>query len=235
MIVCKNLSKIAGEHRILENITFSTGTGDLVGILGPNGAGKTTTMRILSSYIKPSGGFATVGGFDVVKEAAKVRSIIGVLPENPPLYGELTVRQYVTFMGQLRGLSGKTLGIEVENTISRCRLSERTDSPCGVLSKGLRQKVGLAAALIGDPKVLFLDEPTSGLDPREITEIRALIRELKEGRTILFSSHILSEVRELCDLVVMFVGGRTVLDGKISDLCKEDSLENLFLNALSHD
>lgn len=232
MIVCQGLNKVIAGSRILEDVTFSSTTGDLVGILGPNGAGKTTTMRILSSYIPPSGGTATVGGFDVVKEAEKVRSIIGVLPESPPLYAELSVAHYIKFIGQLRRLAGKELSIAVDRTIERCRLSERRDSACGTLSKGLRQKVGLAAAIIGDPKILLLDEPTSGLDPHEITEIRALIRELKEGRTILFSSHILSEVNELCDQVVMFVGGKTVLQGRIADLCQETSLEELFLNAL---
>lgn len=233
MISCEKVSKNISGTSILEEVSFTAELGELVGILGPNGAGKTTTMRILSTYLAPSSGRVSLGGFDVVKEAEEVRKLIGILPESPPLYDELSVEQYVSFVGRLRGLSGKELRGDLDSILERCRLIEKRKVACGSLSKGFRQKVGLAAAIIGDPKILLLDEPTSGLDPREITEIRTLIRELKEGRTILFSSHILSEISEMCDRVVMFVRGRTVLEGTLSDLTAETSLEKLFLNALS--
>jgi len=233
MISCEKVSKNISGTSILEEVSFTAELGELVGILGPNGAGKTTTMRILSTYLAPSSGRVTLGGFDVVKEAEEVRKLIGILPESPPLYDELNVEQYVSFMGSLRGLSGSELKQNLESTLERCRLLEKRRVACGALSKGFRQKVGLAAAIIGDPKILLLDEPTSGLDPREVTEIRALIRELKEERTILFSSHILSEISEMCDRLVMFVRGRTVLEGTLSDLTAETSLEKLFLNALT--
>ncbi len=232
MIKCREVKKSVSGNPVLGGVTFSAGNNQLVGILGPNGAGKTTTMRIISTYLSPDSGSVEVGGYNTTKYPDKIHSIIGVLPESPPLYDELRVSKYISFMGSLRNISGRALSVAVESVIERCRLSAVKDAPCGTLSKGFRQKVALGAAIVGDPKVLLLDEPTSGLDPREIIEIRALIRELKEDRTILFSSHILSEVSEICDKVVFFVRGRTVLEGSVSELTTEKNLEQVFLEAL---
>jgi ABC-2 type transport system ATP-binding protein len=232
MINCSNLSKRISESVLLEDVSFSAEKGELVGILGPNGAGKTTTMRILSTYITPSSGTAMLGGYDISKEPEKVRGIIGILPESPPLYDELSVRAYIGFIARLREVNAKEIASTVNEVIERCRLTGVSKMSCGSLSKGFRQKVGLAAAMVGDPRVLLLDEPTSGLDPKEITEIRSLIKELKKDRTILFSSHILSEVSELCDKLVFFVRGKTVLEGSLEELTKEESLESVFLHAL---
>jgi ABC-2 type transport system ATP-binding protein len=232
MINCSGISKRVSESVLLEDVSFSAEKGELVGILGPNGAGKTTTMRILSTYITPSSGTAMLGGYDIYKEPEKVREIIGILPESPPLYDELSVKAYIEFIARLRKVHLKEIASTVTEVIERCRLTGVFKKSCGSLSKGFRQKVGLAAAMVGDPRVLLLDEPTSGLDPKEITEIRSLIKELKKDRTILFSSHILSEVSELCDKLVFFVRGKTVLEGSLEELTKEESLESVFLHAL---
>lgn len=232
MIECKNITKWVAGKQILKDVSFRADKNKLVGILGPNGAGKTTTMRIISTYLEADSGTVIVGGFDVSRDSDKIRAIIGVLPESPPLYEELKVSSYISFIGSLRGISKNLLKEETDYVIEKCRLKSVSDFPCGTLSKGFRQKVALAAAIIGSPQILLLDEPTSGLDPKEIIEIRSLICELKENRTILFSSHILSEVSEICDEVVFFSGGRTVLNGNILELTKEKSLEKVFLEAL---
>lgn len=232
MIECRDVKKIVSGVSILNGVTFSAEKGQLLGILGPNGAGKTTTMRILSTYIKPTSGSVVVAGFDAIDNPDQIRARIGVLPESPPLYDELKVPHYIRLMGSLRGLLDQDLETAVEESIAVCRLGSVRNSFCGNLSKGYRQKVGLAAAIIGNPEVLFLDEPTSGLDPLEIIEIRNLIKELKKDRTILFSSHILSEVSEICDKVVFFVRGKTVMEGDVAELTRENSLEAVFLEAL---
>jgi ABC-2 type transport system ATP-binding protein len=232
MIECRDVTKFVAGNALLRGVSFQAEEGQLLGILGPNGAGKTTTMRIISTFLAPTSGQVHVGGYDAGSNSDKIRAIVGVLPESPPLYDELRVTKYISFFGCLRNLEGKRLVSAVDEVIDRCRLGVVKNAPCGTLSKGFRQKVALAAAIIGEPKILLLDEPTSGLDPREIIEIRALIRELKEGRTILFSSHILSEVSEICDRVVFFARGRTVLEGSVSELTQDKSLETVFLQAL---
>lgn len=236
MIECKNITKHFNEISVLKDISFTISKNQTLGVLGPNGAGKSTTLKIMATLLKPSSGKVLINGVDLVSGFNEIRSLISYLPESPPLYPELKISEYLEFFGRLRrpNLAKAELADEVFDKIKRCRLLEVQSKSCGVLSKGFRQKVGLAAALMGDPKILLLDEPTSGLDPREIVEIRALIKELKKSHTILFSSHILSEVSELCDEVVMFLGGRTVFQSSLAELANKGGLESSFLEALNN-
>jgi ABC-2 type transport system ATP-binding protein len=192
----------------IDNLHFDVGDGEIVGFLGPNGAGKTTTMRILTGFIAPSQGRVSLGGYDVVRQSMEVRRRIGYLPESIPLYDELSVREYLRFMGSLRkvGKLERRIGV----ILGQVGLSDRADSFCGSLSKGLRQRVGLAQAILHDPPILILDEPTIGLDPEQIRETQAILLELGENHTILLSTHILSEAEHLCDRVLIIDRGRIV-------------------------
>lgn len=230
MIKCCNVIKSVGNVEILSGVSFDAKKDSILGILGPNGAGKSTTLKIIATLLKPTSGQVLVSDYDVLKDQDTVRSLISYLPESLPLYPELTVKEYLTIFGELK--NSKNLSEELELNLNRCRLTQVANKRCSVLSKGFRQKVGLAAALMGSPKILLLDEPTSGLDPREIVEIRALIKSLKGSHTVLFSSHILSEVSEVCDEVVMFVGGKTTLQESIKDLQSKGGLEKAFLRTL---
>ncbi len=218
MIEAKQLTKVYGDFTALQDVSFSVGKGEIFGFLGPNGAGKTTTMRILTCYTPATSGTATVAGFDVRKESLEVRRRIGYLPESVPLYGEMTVRAYLKFMAEVKGHRGRRNRQAVDQAISECGLesvAERLISHC---SRGYRQRVGLAQAIIGDPEVLILDEPTIGLDPRQIVEIRSLIRRMAGRRTVILSTHILPEVSLTCQKVLIINRGRILASGTPAEM-----------------
>jgi len=226
MIHIEHLSKSYGPMQALRDVSFEVAHGEVVGLLGPNGAGKTTLMRILTGYMPPSAGQASVAGFDLFEHSLEARRRIGYLPESTPLYGEMTVRAYLHYRASLYHVSGRRGAARreaVERAMAACHISDRADSPIEHLSKGLRQRVGLAQAIVHDPDVLILDEPTIGLDPRQILEVRQLIRDLSHGngrreRTILLSSHILPEVSQVCTRVLILHRGRLVAAGAPDEL-----------------
>jgi ABC-2 type transport system ATP-binding protein len=210
MILAQGLTKSYGPHVAVRDLTFHVSTREIVGFLGPNGAGKTTTMRILAGFLAPTTGRAQVAGFDILDHSIEVRRRVGYLPETVPLYPEMSVRQYLSYMGRLRHLPD--LAGQIEAVIEEVGLGARADSFIGSLSKGLRQRVGLAQALIHAPEVLILDEPTIGLDPAQIIEVRSLIQSLGRERTILLSTHILSEAQQVCDRVLIINRGSIVAE-----------------------
>src|SRR5574341_1243970 len=212
MIQVEGLTKYYGNFKALDSISFHTGEGEIVGFLGPNGAGKTTTMRILTAYMPPSEGRAVVAGYDVFEQSLAVRQNVGYMPETVPLYKELTVWQYVDYMAALRGVHNPHRGRRVRQVLEQVAMYDRRNSIIDSLSKGMRQRVGLAQALVHDPKVLILDEPTIGLDPRQVREARDLIRSLGQDRTVLLSTHILSEVSQLCTRILVINKGQIVAE-----------------------
>jgi ABC-2 type transport system ATP-binding protein len=216
MIQVNGLTKDYGVRRAIDNLTFDAEQGEIVGFLGPNGAGKTTTMRILTGYMPPTEGNAIVAGYDVVEESMEVRRRVGYLPETVPLYEDMTALEYLKFMADLRHIPDPEE--RAYETLESVNLEDRADSYIGSFSKGMRQRVGLAQALIHRPEVLILDEPTIGLDPVQVVEIRNVIREIGRDRTVLLSTHILSEAQQLCDRVLIINKGKIVA---------EDSPENL--------
>jgi ABC-2 type transport system ATP-binding protein len=217
MIEVQNLSKNYGPFQALKDISFTVDKGQIVGFLGPNGAGKTTTMRILTCFMPASSGKVTVAGYDVFKASREVRKRIGYLPENIPLYTEMTVTKYLSYMGKIRGVSRKQIKERLDTAIESCGLTERRHQIIGQLSRGFRQRVGLAQALVHEPEVLILDEPTSGLDPRQIVEIRELIKALGKERTILFSTHILPEASMTCERLLIISKGKITGDVQLSN------------------
>jgi ABC-2 type transport system ATP-binding protein len=216
MIKVNGLTKDYGARRAIHNLNFDAQQGEIVGFLGPNGAGKTTTMRILTGYMPPTDGEAIVAGYDVVEESLEVRKRVGYLPETVPLYNDMVVFDYLKFMGDLRHIPG--IEDRVSETLEMVGLLDRADGYIGNLSKGMRQRVGLAQALLHRPEVLILDEPTIGLDPNQVVEVRELIREIGRERTVLLSTHILYEAQNLCDRVLIINNGKIVA---------EDTTENL--------
>jgi ABC-2 type transport system ATP-binding protein len=218
LIEVRNLSKYYGTHKAVDNISFSVGDGECVGFLGPNGAGKTTTLRILTCYHPATSGSATVAGHDVFTDSLAVRTAVGYLPESVPLYPEMRVREYLRFRGKLRRLDRAACDAAIARVTERCWLGDVIDRPIGHLSKGYRQRVGLADALLHNPPVLVLDEPTIGLDPTQIRETRALIRELAQEHTIILSSHILPEVEATCQRIIIIHHGRLVASGSPEEL-----------------
>ncbi|MBN1102478.1 MAG: ATP-binding cassette domain-containing protein [Deltaproteobacteria bacterium] len=212
MIVAKNLSKNYGLKPAIQDISFEIGTGEIVGLLGPNGAGKTTVLRIFTCFMQPGGGTATVDGLSCRKDSIQVRKKIGFLPENVPLYTELSVRGFLGFAGSVKGLAGKRLTKEISRVLEACGLADHGDRLIKHLSKGLKQRVGLAQALLQSPPILILDEPTTGLDPAQIVEVRNLIKELGRERTVLLSTHILPEVSQVCRRVIILNQGRVVAE-----------------------
>ena len=233
MIEVRNLTKRYGDLVAVDRVSFTAQKGEIVGFLGPNGAGKTTTMRIITGFIPATSGTVTVEGFDIFEQAHEVRSRIGYLPENPPLYADMTVTSYLEFVGRIKGLARAALPGAVDRALQRCGLTEVTRRVLGHLSKGFRQRVGLAQALIHEPGVLVLDEPTIGLDPRQIRDIRTLIKELAGERTVILSTHILQEVVQLCQKVVIINAGRVVVEDQIANLTREMTLEEVFMHAIS--
>src|SRR6201993_1237179 len=210
MITVKELTKRYGRTTAVDQITFEVAKGQIVGFLGPNGAGKTTTMRMLTCFLPPSAGTATVAGFDVLEQPLEVKKRIGYLPETPPLYPEMETAEYLKFVGKLKGLSGSDLLKRVDYACERGATPDVKKKLLGKLSKGYRQRVGLAQAIIHNPEVLILDEPTAGLDPKQIIETRELIKELAGDHTIILSTHILPEVAQTCQRVVIIAKGRVV-------------------------
>lgn len=219
MIHAENLVRRFGETLAVDSVSFHVDEGHIVGFLGPNGAGKTTTLRILTCFIPATSGSATVAGYDVHTESLAVRRNIGYLPENVPLPGEMRVKEYLNYRARLKGLhSRRERKSHVGKLLERCRIEEVKRRLCGQLSKGYRQRVGLAEALIGDPKVLFFDEPTIGLDPNQIRETRRLIKELGRDHTVMVSTHVLPEVEMICDSVMIIHEGRIAASGTLDEL-----------------
>ncbi|MCC7509672.1 MAG: ATP-binding cassette domain-containing protein [Planctomycetes bacterium] len=223
MIEVKGITKFYGHFKALDGVSFHVDKGEVLGFLGPNGAGKSTTMKILTTYISASEGTASVGGHDVHAFPQQVRRRIGYLPETPPLYGDMTVEDYLKFAGRARGLQGAELKRRLESVVTDCGLRPKFKARVVELSKGFKQRTGLAQALIHDPDVLILDEPTSGLDPRQIIEIRKLIERLRENKCIIFSTHILQEATAVASRLVIVNGGRKVADGTVEQLAAQSS------------
>lgn len=218
MIEVRNLHKSYGSFPAVKGISFTVDENEIVGFLGPNGAGKTTTIRILTCYQPATSGEARVGGHDVFRESMQVRRIVGYLPESVPLYHEMRVREYLRFRGRLRGLDRPQREAAIARVAERCWITDVIDRPIGQLSKGYRQRVGLADALLHNPKVLILDEPTVGLDPTQIRETRTLIRELAQDHTVMLSSHILPEVEVTCRRIIIISRGEIVASGTPQEL-----------------
>ncbi len=233
MIEVRNLTKYYGEFLAVRDISFSAEKGSILGFLGPNGAGKTTTMRILTGFMPATAGTVLIDGLDIFKQSLEARRKIGYLPENPPLYADMRVDSYLRFVARLRGVPRSKLGAALDRAIEVCGLGNVAHRICGQLSKGYRQRVGLAQALIHDPQVLVLDEPTIGLDPRQIHEIRDLIKTLSGDRTVVLSTHILPEVSQICDKVVIIADGHVVLEEQLAALPEGSTLEEVFLAAIT--
>lgn len=218
MIEAKQLTMIYGSTVAVKEASFKASRGEIVGLLGPNGAGKTTCMNILATQIVPTSGTATVGGYDIHQNPIEIRGLVGYLPEVNPLYGDMEVAEYLDFVGEGRNLGENGLKRRLDWVIQNCKIKEVYRRPIGELSRGFRQRVGLAQALIHDPQVLILDEPTSGLDPLQIIEIRNLIRELAKDKTIIFSTHIMQEASALSDRIVIINEGEIIADGTPEEL-----------------
>ena len=218
MISVSELTKTYGQTMAVDRVSFEVPQGQIVGFLGPNGAGKSTTLRILTCYIPPTSGGATIAGFNIFHESAKVRENLGYLPENVPLYTEMKVQEYLDFRGRLRGMDREARRKRIDYVVERCWLKDVRRRVIGHLSKGFRQRVGLADALLHNPPVLVMDEPTVGLDPTQIRETRKLIRELGGQHTIILSTHILPEVEAVCDRAIVIAGGRIVAQGSPDEL-----------------
>jgi len=233
MIEVRDLSKRYGDLLAIDRVSFTAQKGEIVGFLGPNGAGKTTTMRIITGFLPATSGTVKVEGFDIFDDAHEVRKRIGYLPENPPLYSDMTVTSYLEFVGRIKGLTRAALPEAVDRVVRRCGLTEVTRRVLGHLSKGFRQRVGLAQALVHEPSVLVLDEPTIGLDPRQIRDIRSLITELAGQRTVILSTHILQEVVQICQKVVIINEGHVVVEDQIEHLTRDMPLEEVFMRSIS--
>lgn len=217
-IEVRGLTKNYGPHRAIDEISFSVHKGEVVGFLGPNGAGKSTTMKIITGFMPPSSGMAKVAGFDVYENPIEVKKRIGYLPETPPVYGEMTVESYLEFVARLKGVEKSRIRTSVDRAIERTELGSVRKRLIQNLSKGFRQRVGISQALVSEPEVLILDEPTVGLDPRQVAEVRSLIKELAGDHTVILSTHILPEVQATCQRIIIINKGRIVA---------EDSLESI--------
>src|SRR5881296_930818 len=221
MIEVEKLTKNYGPFTAIRDVSFSVAPGDIVGFLGPNGAGKSTTMRILSCFMPASSGSARVAGYDVFRDSLEVRKRIGYLPENVPLYGDMRVGPYLDFVAEVKGIARRERKSQVADVMDRCLITDVQNRLIGKLSKGYRQRVGLAQAIISDPHVLILDEPTIGLDPQQITEIRSLIKSLAGDHTVILSTHILPEVSMVCSGVIIINKGSIVAQGPIDTLVEQ--------------
>jgi len=232
MIVVEHLTKYYGEYPAVRDVSFQVDKGQVVGFLGPNGAGKSTTMRILAGFLTATSGKATIGGKDVFYDPIEARRRIGYMPESCPIYADMRVDEYLLFRGGLKGLARRERKTRLGYVVERCWLSDVQRQVVGTLSKGYRQRVGLADALLADPPVLILDEPTAGLDPTQIRETRKLMRELGQQHTMLLSTHILSEVEATCDSVIVIYQGKVVEDGSLTAVRqrhKNQPLEDIFV------
>ena len=223
MVLVENLTKTYSGQKVLNNISFEVQKGEIVGLLGPNGAGKSTTMKIATGYISTSQGAVFVNGKDVSKEPLKVKNAIGYLPEHNPLYLDMYIKEYLHFIGSLYGLSGRNLKDRINKLMKMCGITPEKNKRISMLSKGYRQRVGIAQSLINNPNVLILDEPTSGLDPNQIVEIRRLIKKISSDKVVIFSTHIMQEVQALCSRVIIINKGEKVIDCPVSELNKFNS------------
>lgn len=230
MIEARHLSKYFGQFMAIKDITFSVPQGQIVAFLGPNGAGKTTTMRILTGFLGPSAGSALIAGLDVSSDRLEAAKHLGYLPENGPLYENMTPLELLQFFGEARGLTVPNLKNRTDLVVEQCALQNVLEKPIGKLSRGYRQRVGLAQALLHDPDVLIMDEPTAGLDPNQIREFRSNITNLARSKTILLSTHILQEVEAVADRVLLVHDGRMVFDGSPANLKRDGSIEDSFYN-----
>jgi ABC-2 type transport system ATP-binding protein len=228
MIQAQSLSRYYGPFVGIEAVTFTVPLGQVTAVLGPNGAGKTTLMRLLTGFLPPTGGTALICGFDVTHERIHAASQMGYLPENGPLYLDLTPLDLLRFFGEARGFSRQHVTQRIEAVAQACDIVQILDKPIGKLSRGLRQRVGLAQALLHDPPVLIMDEPTAGLDPNQVRQFRTHVRDLRASKTVLISTHILNEVNEVADRVLFIHRGRLVFDGSPGDLSRDGSLETSF-------
>jgi len=218
-----HLTKIYRQQKAVNDISFSIEKGEIVGFLGPNGAGKSTTMKIATGYLPPTSGTVEINGLDVTTHSLKVRKMMGYLPEHNPLYLDMFVHEYLHFVGKVFDISSSTLKSRIPEIIGLCGLGREQNKRIEELSKGYRQRVGLAQALIHNPDVLILDEPTTGLDPNQILEIRKLIKEISRDKTVIFSTHIMQEVQAICDRVIVINQGEIVADDKVANLLKRQS------------
>lgn len=225
-ISVKGITKFYGKQKALDNVSFEISSGEIFGFLGPNGAGKSTMMKIITGFIPPSSGDILVNGLDILEKSLEVRKQIGYLPENNPLYLDMYVREYLYFVARLYKLSPKQAKARTDEMIIKTGLTVEQKKKIGALSKGYRQRVGLAQALIHDPSVLILDEPTSGLDPNQIVEIRNLIAEVGKQKTVLLSTHLMQEVEAICNRVIIINNGKIVADNSKEDLQKQTSASN---------
>ncbi|MXX87084.1 MAG: ABC transporter ATP-binding protein [Acidobacteria bacterium] len=228
MIEARDLSKFYGPFVAVESVRFAIPRGQIVAFLGPNGAGKTTTMKMLTGYLAPSAGTAAIAGLDVHQQRLDATRRMGYLPENGPLYPDMTPAELLRFFGEAREIPPARLTSRIREVAALCALDEVMEKPIGKLSRGFRQRVGVAQALLHDPDVLIMDEPTAGLDPNQIRDFRQNIRRLGAGKTVLISTHILREVEAVADRVLVVNGGRLVFDGVPSDLQREGSMEDSF-------
>ena len=226
MIEVKNITKKYGNFTAVDNINFKIEEGEIIGLLGPNGAGKSTTMNMITGYIEPTEGEIIVNGYDISKKPKKAKAQIGYMPEGVPLYSDLTVKEFVTYMAELKKVDRKTRKEKVEKIIEQTGLKDVEKKLTRNLSRGYKQRVSMAGALVGEPKILILDEPTVGLDPKQITEIRALIKELGKTHTVILSSHILSEVSQICNKVIIINKGKIVAIDTPENLEKKVSTNN---------
>ncbi|MGD1843602.1 MAG: gliding motility-associated ABC transporter ATP-binding subunit GldA [Thermonemataceae bacterium] len=238
-ILVKNLSKVYGQQKAVDNITFEAHPGQIVGFLGPNGAGKSTTMKIATGYLSPSAGTVEVGGFDVQQAPLQVKKCVGYLPEHNPLYLDMYVKEYLQFIGKLHQMKAAIRKQRIKEMVVLCGLEREQGKKIGALSKGYRQRVGLAQALLHDPAVLILDEPTTGLDPNQIVEIRQVIKTAAIDKTIIFSTHIMQEVQAICDRAIIINLGKIVADSTVAALKdakgKENRITVEFAEAISVD
>ncbi len=235
MIRVEGLTKRYGDVTAIEDISFHVEKGEIVGFLGPNGAGKTTTMRIITGFLPSTEGTVTVSGYDIFEKPMEVKKRIGYLPEHPPVYADMTVEGYLKFVSKIKGVSRAARAAAMDRAITQCGLKEARNTIIGKLSKGYRQRVGLAQAMIHHPEVLILDEPTIGLDPKQIIEIRELIKSLAGEQTIILSTHILPEVTMICQRCLIIDQGRIVADDSLENLTAQDSLESVFLKLTTED
>jgi ABC-2 type transport system ATP-binding protein len=228
MIEAAGLSKFYGDFAAVRNVSFSVPQGQVAAFLGPNGAGKSTTLKLLTGYLTPSEGVARIGGLDVLEHRIEAAGRVGYLPENGPLYPEMTPLELLRFFGEARGLANDRLRDRIDAVVEECNLQAVLEKSIHKLSKGYRQRVGMAHALLHEPDILIMDEPTSGLDPNQIHDVRLLIRRLGETKTILISTHILQEVSAVCDHVILIHEGRVVFDGTPAEMAAGGSLEDAF-------
>jgi ABC-2 type transport system ATP-binding protein len=233
MIEVAHLHKRYGDLSAVQDVSFTATSGQILGFLGPNGAGKTTTMRVITGFIPATSGTVRVEGFDVFEQSAEVRRRIGYLPENPPLYSDMLVIPYLRFAAKLRGMKRSDIDPGIDRVLEACGLMKVSGRLLGHLSKGFRQRVGLAQALIHDPKVLILDEPTNGLDPGQIDEMLQFIRSLAPNRTIVLSTHILAQVVAVCEKVVIISDGRIVVEDLLTNLTRDQRLDDAYKRAIA--